>query len=49
MKKDRFLSASEDRFFICVEARDPKFDPEGTRRLFESVGAGHIDLVEDED
>lgn len=49
MKKERFLSAGEDRFFICVEARDPKFDPEGTRRLFESAGASAIDLVEDED
>ena len=49
MRKERFLSSSDDKFFICVEARDPKFDPDGTRRLFESTGATMIDLVEDED
>jgi hypothetical protein len=48
MKKDRFLHATQDALFIAVEARDPKFDPEATRRLFETTGATLIDLVEDE-
>ena len=47
-KKRRFLKCSDDRFVICVEAGDKKFDPGSTRGLFEKTGAAHIDLVEDE-
>lgn len=45
--KDRFLRVSDDRFIICVEAEDPKFDPEATRRLLEANGGKNIDLVEE--
>jgi hypothetical protein len=46
-KKERFLASSDDRFFICVEANDPKFDPEATRMLLEKAGATSIELVEE--
>lgn len=45
--KERFLRVSDDRFIVCVEAADPKFDPQQTRRLLESLGGKHIDLVEE--
>jgi hypothetical protein len=34
-----FALASRDRFFICIESHDPKFDREGTKRFFETIGA----------
>lgn len=46
-KKERFLSSSDDRFFICIEAGDAKFDPEATRSLLEKAGATSIELVEE--
>jgi hypothetical protein len=47
LKKERFLKTSDDRFVICVEASDPKFDPEATRQLLQDAGGTHIDLVEE--
>lgn len=32
-----FERASTDRFFLCIEARDPKFDPAATRAFLESL------------
>jgi hypothetical protein len=43
----RFARCSDDRFFISVEAADPKFHPQATSRLLESVGAAHVELIED--
>ncbi len=33
-----FERASQDRFFLCIEARDQRFDPEGTRRFLAGLG-----------
>jgi hypothetical protein len=41
-----FERASRDRFFLCVESRDSKFDPETTRRLLESLGPVKVLEVE---
>lgn len=46
MRKERFLRVSDDRYVICIESADPKFDPEGTRKLLEHAGGRHVELVE---
>lgn len=38
----RFALATRDRFFLCIEARDPKFDRVETRRFLESLGGREI-------
>jgi hypothetical protein len=43
---ERFQLATRNRFFLCIEARDPKFDPDATRRFLESVGPHGVYEVE---
>ena len=40
-----FALASRNRFFLCIQARDPLFDAEGTRRFLEEPGAKAISVV----
>ena len=44
LKAPQFVRASDDRFFIVIEANDPKFNAAQTRTLLEQ--AGGKDLVE---
>ena len=45
----QFHRATDDGFFIAIEARDPKFSPTGTRDLLSEIGGANIELVEEED
>jgi hypothetical protein len=38
----RFALASRDRFFLCIEARDPRFDRVETKKFLESLGARDV-------
>lgn len=42
----RFAFASRDRFFLCIEAKDPRFDAVETRRFLESLRARGVYEVE---
>lgn len=44
----QFHRATDDAFFIAIEARDAKFSPDGTRKLLEDIGGTNIELVEEE-
>jgi hypothetical protein len=46
---ERFKRASDDRFFLCIMARDPKFHLAETARFLQSVNAQHVTEVRDED
>ncbi len=37
-----FERASRDRFFLCIESTDPKFELEGTREFLGSLGAMEV-------
>src|SRR5262249_31294880 len=41
-----FAMASRNRFFLCIEARDPKFDPAATRAFLEGLGPKSVVEVE---
>ena len=41
----RFTAATRDRFFLCIEAADPSFDPAGTRQFMEGMNALDISEV----
>jgi hypothetical protein len=42
----RFELATRNSFFLCIEARDSKFDRDETRRFLESVKAREVSDVE---
>jgi Alternative complex III, ActD subunit len=43
---ERFELASLNRFFLCIETRDPYFDAEKTRSFLEGLGAQGVYEVE---
>lgn len=45
---DRFARATDDGFFLVIEANDPRFSEAGSRELLEQVGAQHITFIREE-
>ncbi len=43
----RFALASRNRFFLCIEAKDPKFDREGTKQFLETLHPREVTTVAD--
>jgi hypothetical protein len=45
----RFVKhATSDRFFLCIEARDPKFNLSESARFLQGLHAAHVIEVEDD-
>ncbi len=45
---ERFRGASDDRYYISVEADDPKFDVDTVRELLEGAHATHVEVIEED-
>lgn len=43
----RFERVTDDRFFVSIEAADPKFDARKTAQFLQDIGATHVELVEE--
>ena len=39
---ERFANASRNKFFLCIEAEDPKFDRQATLAFLEGLGPEDI-------
>lgn len=46
---EQFHRFSDDGFFICIEAKDPKFNEDTVKALFEKCGAKSFEIVEGEE
>jgi hypothetical protein len=47
LKQPHCQRATDDRFFIVIEARDPRFDPAATRALLAKLGGHDIAELEE--
>ncbi len=45
---DRFRAATDGAFFVGIEAEDAKFEVEQVKQFLSSVGATHVEVVEEE-
>ena len=43
----RFALASRNRFFLCIESKDPKFELEATRHFLETLNPREVTTVAD--
>jgi hypothetical protein len=42
---ERFEAVSDDKFFISIEAADPRFQREETKQLLWDAGASQVELI----
>ena len=46
-KSKRFEQVTDDKFFISIEAADPRFNVDATIAMLQSAGATHVETVEE--
>jgi hypothetical protein len=44
---ERFALVSRDKFSLLIGSTDPKFSETETRKLLESIGGAHIEIIKD--
>src|SRR4029450_11260077 len=42
LKSARFRNVTNDKFYVVIEASDPRFSDTGTRQLLEELGGAHV-------
>ncbi|HEX6851911.1 MAG TPA: DUF3341 domain-containing protein [Candidatus Polarisedimenticolaceae bacterium] len=47
LRNARFKRTTDDRFFISIEATDPRFDVEATEKLLRDAGSLHVEWIEE--
>lgn len=47
LKSPAFTRSTDDKFVVTIEAVDPKFNADETPKFLESLGASHVELVEE--
>ncbi len=47
LRNERFLRATNDGFFLLVDAQDERFDPHATSEMLDGVNARHVELLAD--
>jgi hypothetical protein len=47
LKHRNFAQATHDKYFLVIETTDAKFSEGETRKLLESLGSRHIEMVEE--
>ena len=47
MSGGTFERATDDKFFVLIEAADPKFSLDKTRAMLTELGATHVEELED--
>jgi hypothetical protein len=46
-KVDRFRRATQDKFFVVIDAKDPKFDEDKTEKFLNTLKPDAIETYED--
>ena len=47
LKHKRFEQVTHDKFYVVIETGDPKYSETETRKLLETAGSKHIEMVEE--
>lgn len=47
LRSDRFIRATDDRFFVVIEASDPQYSPEKVESLLQELEPLSIEVLED--